>query len=500
MKILFVMRNQAYMRNYESTLKTLAQRGHLVKIIFNVSKDNDRLVEKLAAENSRITYTYDAIPKRRDEWKSFIKLIRASKDYLRYLSPQYRQAKKLRKRVEKHLGLLIFLQGLRWLPKSLGLQPMKRLIEIIEWIIPADETINEFLVQEDPDLMLITPLVDFDSVQTDYLKCAHYLGIKCGLCVHSWDNLTNKGTIHIEPDRVFIWNNIQAKEAIELHHISPSKIVVTGAQCYDKWFAREVSTSQTEFAQKVGLGVCKRYLLYLCSSSFIAPQEVSFVQELLQTMRMADHSQVKELGLLVRPHPQNAQQWDKVDFSRWNNVVIWPRDGQNPVNEESRTNFYDSIYHSVAVVGVNTSAMIESGILGKLVYSILDPRFKETQEGTLHFHYLAKGGLLRLSHSIEEYIQQLGLMLEEDFKQEQQRIKQFIHEFVRPYGLDIPGTPILVNEIESMQNLKPPYIPSLPAWGVFLKSILHPLAIVIDKFADCYKRIKGLFNRFILKR
>ena len=50
--------------------------------------------------------------------------------------------------------------------------------------------------------------------------------------------------------------------------------------------------------------------------------------------------------------------------------------------------FFDSLAYSAAVVGINTSALIESAIAGKNVFTILAPEFRGTQEGTLHFHYL----------------------------------------------------------------------------------------------------------------
>ena len=43
--------------------------------------------------------------------------------------------------------------------------------------------------------------------------------------------------------------------------------------------------------------------------------------------------------------------------------------------------------------------MIESAILGKGVFTLLDPEFAGTQEGTLHFHYLLEenGGFLHVA-------------------------------------------------------------------------------------------------------
>ena len=57
------------------------------------------------------------------------------------------------------------------------------------------------------------------------------------LGVGSWDHLTTKGLIHEVPDRVLVWNEAQKQEAIALHGVPAERVLVTGAQAYDHWFA-----------------------------------------------------------------------------------------------------------------------------------------------------------------------------------------------------------------------------------------------------------------------
>ena len=139
----------------------------------------------------------------------------------------------------------------------------------------------------------------------------------------------------MQPDIIFVWNKIQQKEAVELHHIDPSKIVFTGAQCYDRLFARRPATSREEFRTAVGLSENGLFILYLCSSGFIAPQEVDFVAKWIDRLRKSADPLLNRIGVLVRPHPQNADQWRNVDFSDHENVVIYPREGANPIHGNS---------------------------------------------------------------------------------------------------------------------------------------------------------------------
>jgi hypothetical protein len=214
------------------------------------------------------------------------------------------------------------------------------------------------------------------------------------------------------------------------------RVVATGAPKFDEWFERSPSTTPDAFAAQVDLP--GPHLLYLCSSPFIAPDEVDFVSDWLGALRAAGRTD----PVLVRPHPQNAAQWEGVDLSGHGPVAIWPQHGAQPDEGDARAAFYDSLVHSTAVVGVNTSALIEAAIVGRRVFTILDPRFAETQDGTLHFDHLR--GFLRVARTFDEHLRQL------DEPDDPERTRAFVESFVRPRGLDRPATHVLADELEAL--------------------------------------------------
>jgi hypothetical protein len=89
---------------------------------------------------------------------------------------------------------------------------------------------------------------------------------------------------------------------------------------------------------------------------------------------------------------------------------VWPRAGANPVDAASKSDYFDSIFHAAAAIGINTTAQIEAGIIGRPVYSIRAPQFSGTQEGSLHFQYLLKesGGLVRLDQDLDAHTRALA--------------------------------------------------------------------------------------------
>src|SRR5207244_6143392 len=137
--------------------------------------------------------------------------------------------------------------------------------------IPASRGVDRFLRAFRPDVVLVTPVIEFASSQVEYVKSARKAGIPCGVCIASWDNLTGKGLIRVIPDRVFVWNEIQVEEAVELHSVPPERVTTTGAGKFDEWFDRRPRGSYAEFASRVGLAPDRPMLLYVCSAQFIAP-------------------------------------------------------------------------------------------------------------------------------------------------------------------------------------------------------------------------------------
>src|SRR6185437_8975293 len=104
-----------------------------------------------------------------------------------------------------------------------------------------------------------------------------------------------------------------------------------------------------------------------------------------------------------------------------------------------------------AVVGVNTTAMIEAAIVGKTVHSVLADEFRDTQGGTLHFRYLLaeNGGFLRVAHSMEEHARQVVETLDTP-DVGHAACTRFVARFIRPQGIEVPSTPRLVSALEQL--------------------------------------------------
>ena len=477
MKVLFVMRHSGYVRNFESTLRMLCERGHRVHLAFQIDGphrllDAHDVAQQLANQFER--FSRGTIPTREDSWAYLARDVRATLDYLRYLGPQYSDAPKLRARAERDVPAA----NLRRLQRGVfstpaGTAVFRRWLGASYRAIPSDVSIDAYLEAWKPDILVLTPLIEPGAPQAEYVRSARALGIRTVLCVASWDNLTNKGLIHGRVDMVTVWNETMKQEAVSLHGIPPDRVTVTGAQPFDHWFDWRPRTSRQEFARAVGLPAEQPHILYVCSSKFVAPDEVTFVRDWLSHLRQSASSTLRDTPVLIRPHPQNAEQWRNASVDEIGPVAIWPPAGAAPADDDSRAEYFDSIYHSCAVVGVNTTAEIESAIVGRPVFTLLAPEFRDTQEGTLHFHHLAhvNGGLVTVARDFTEHLAQLDGAVREVGRHTEQ-CRRFVDAFVRPFGFDQPATPRLVAALESLAARPAPMPEAAPLWAPLVRAAI----------------------------
>jgi hypothetical protein len=481
MKILFLMPGPGYLRHYESTLRLLATRGHAIHLAFD-HEDEEGTIGARAKENlerDHPSVSSGVTPRGGSTaWTGLASAVRLFMDYLRYFHPRYVDGSVLRERMQEKIPPE-FLYAYEFLHTrfGIGVDRLMRILARIERLIPVDRRLKRWMSDKRPDVVLVTPLVYFGSSQVDYIKCAKTLGLKSALCVASWDNLTNKGLIRVVPDRVFVWNDIQKEEAVELHGVAPERVVATGAQTFDDWFDFKPTLTRDEFCRTAGLDPKKPYILYLCSSKFIAPHEAKFVERWLRQLRADADPRLREAGVMIRPHPKNFAQWNFSDASSLADVTVWPPNGEGAVESEAKAGFFNSLYYSATVVGINTSALIEAGIVGRSVHTILAPEFQRTQQGTLHFHYLlnAGDGLLRVAKDFQEHFQQLAEALSGSGSDERKGVR-FVSTFVRPHGLDVPAAPRLADAIEAAGTAaaEPPW--KQPMGAPLLRALLYPLA------------------------
>jgi len=514
-KILFVMLHPGFIRYYEDGLRALAAEGHDVHVAFEITRSKlgeDVTAQRLAECSPRITC--GTTPERRESvrqflvrgdrtalrsgdgrrttrneardeaWESLATTVRLELDYLRFFEPAFAHASSLRERARKRLPR-IYVSCIDTIAKggAMSRAAVAGALGFVERLIPTSAALEAFISEQRPDLLLVTPLVELGSQQVDYVKCARRLGVRSALCVASWDNLTSKGLIRVIPDHVIVWNESQKTEAVTMHGVAPERVAVTGAQLFDRWFSDRPSRSREEFCRLVGLDPSRPFVLYVGSSTFIAPDEVPFAERWIGRLRKSDGASLRDVGVLVRPHPANSRQWRAFE-PQSANVVLWPPIGTDSTSPDFRRDYFDSLYYCAAVVGINTSAQIEASIVGRPVFTIRSAEFAHAQEGTLHFQYLVnEGGAVRAADSLDEHAAQLGALLSGS-PDASRDARAFVRAFVRPHGLDTPVAPVFARAIGALAQRPQPVPHRTDIVAVLLRPMARVMAAIARMLAE----------------
>jgi hypothetical protein len=468
MRILFVVNRLAHVRHFDRAVRLLADRGHEVSL---ASQDEDLELWGVIAGHERIRAC--AAPRNRgDDWAAAATMVRRTRDYLRYLHPRYASASLLRSRAfEKMVGAISdraesmdpeWSDLLLRMPKS-EQKRMDVLLAKLETAIPFDRDIHAFLAKERPDALVLSPMVGIGFTQADFVKSARALGLRSAMLVFSWDNLSNKGLIHELPDRVLVWNQTQSQEAVKLHKCPRERVVITGAPRFDEFFEMRPVTTREQFCEMAGFDPSRPIITYLGSSKFVAATEQAFVAKWIAELRGSSDPSVAACSLLIRPHPAGEKNWHADATTEFR----WPRVGEkatvsrpfaddravvmNSPMQNADVVLYDTVYHSAAIVGLNTSAEIEAAIVGRPVFTIVDSNARG-QKGTLHFHYLLRqhGGHVELAENFDQHVAQLADALAGRY--EQGALDAFVQEFIRPHGITEPVAPRVADAIEGLAS------------------------------------------------
>jgi hypothetical protein len=439
-----------YLRYYESALVELHERGHHLVLL---APDRWEYVKRPRALKSAENVSTALYPKRRgDGLDQAVEFVRIARDASRYLAPEFRAVSASKELAFRRLADvasvdLLERSDLEWLPQLEGVaasRQLDRAFESLERAIPPDEGLSATIAALDLDLAVSINRVNVGGPQMEPVKCAMALGIPTAMVVYSWDNLSCGGVLHVHPDRLFVWNETMAAEAVELHGYDPARVVTAGAPRFDAMFERRPSLPREELAAELGLEPGHRTILYLGSSKFVAPRESELVVEWSDAVRASSEPRVATANILVRPHPQAVEERIWTEWMPPEGVALTPRRMRDRAQD-----LYDQLSLADAVVALNTSASIEAAILDKPVLTIKAGEWAPGQEGQLNVeHLLAEnGGFVQTSLGFDDHVGQLVEALTADPLAGRRR--SFVKSFLRPQGLDRPAGQVLADELEA---------------------------------------------------
>ena len=378
------------------------------------------------------------LPLQRSE--SAVQMLRAAADLTRYLGPELAGARWPRRRATRRLLKLVGHPDANEIAARAADFELPAVVQAtaadafreLEQLIPADEALVDAIDRLEVDAVLIVSRCLLGGPEPEVIKAARQLGIPSAMLVWSWDNLSSKAVQNEHPDRLLVWNELQAREAVELHRMRADQVTVVGAANFDAFFEELAAVEAVAHPPTI---------LYLGSSPKVAPVERDIFERWLAAVR--------PLGarVVLRPHPAAQEAWAGWVAPEGVEVV----EPQAKIEPQALSRL---LAEADAVVALNTSAEIEAAIAGKPVLTFRAGAEARGQEGSIHFTYLLEqnGGFVLDAATLDEHAEKLGAVLRGDWDPEP--LRRFVESFVRPNGLDRPVTPLLAEAILEAASLR----------------------------------------------
>lgn len=460
-KILFVIRNAAQIPYFESLIRALLDRGWHLRLLFDKKWSKGRSIEDalLPFREYGLQIGGGWARARAGFFRNILFYTREVLNYRRYLLWNKIGASPYYDRWEKYLPPAMQ-KLLKWrLARSLVKQKWAySLLRFFEYAILPGRSVRNDIKGFMPSLVLASPVnLRFSSADLEYLKAARWLGIPSVVPVISWDNLTTKGIFHVIPDRVLAWNETQYSDLVRYHGIPPDHIYITGSLFFDGWFTgMNIASDRETFCARYGLHAEHPIALYLGSSITATGghSEVWLIEKLRHALDQSSDAAMRHVQIIVRPHPANFEAYRSIDGLE--GVVVVPRLGEYPDIPGARQLFYDTLKHSACAIGINTSGMIDSALVGTPTVAFMPDIYKNSQAIMEHFQYFLKSGAVEQAKTIEECLGCIARVLRGEDKTRAGR-HAFIRQFIRPRGVEISAGEIAAREIEKMVSKQNTY-------------------------------------------
>lgn len=457
--ILIVLKYGSFFSYSESIIKELKLNNKVTLCIQEKNKTNSSNYYIDAKNNSLILENINSNKKvilakesqnlkiingveRRDYWVKLLKIIRETLNYISYLIRGDKNTffKNQSKYVSKKIIVFLNIVKLKIILKSIYY-----FLKIIHSLIPSSNDIKKFIKDIDPDLVLVvganwpTRNEKFSS-EIDFIKASKEIRKPSVLQVISWDNLIARGLYHYIPSAMFVWNKTHFDEAINVQKIPKKNLRIIGAPFMDKWFEDIKMPSRKDFLKSIGMDIDKPLVTYLGSAKNISTSEKRIVEEIYEKLSKMN------IQLLVRPHGANTSQFENLNKK----IKIFPAKGELPDTLEAKESMIATLKHSDFSVGINTTAMIDSIILGTPCISLVKKEFKHNQVDTPHFNKVQKERIFIEAHNIKEIINKIVEFNKNKNKNIFEKMNKFVIEFCRPFGTDVSAGKKAAKEIEEL--------------------------------------------------
>lgn len=443
-KILFFVKSLRFFRYFKSVAEAFLRRGFSVHLVFDsekVEKPSDDSLEQFNKKHP--LFSWNNGPLRTDRWTRFIIACRNIRNYAFLV--RIRAVKRHTARMCQYLPVSFrnSMARMPFLRFVIAFRSVDFLLSLCEYLTPPDAGITDYIRTARSSAVVVSYRnFPCTSPDIDYLKSAKALRVPAILLTPSWDNLTTKSLIQVMPDAALVWNEEHAHAVHEYHRVPRTKIKIVGAPQFDAWFNRRAPfQTRAEFSASFALNPNQTFLLYISSAS-AGRRNPDAIRILREACDASTDPLVRGVHILVRPYP-GYEEFSEVENVSGITVLPAPAEGRRTLNDD--TLFYDSIFHSCAVVALDSAAFFDVMAIGRPGIVYRDARFADIQSAE-HFSALMGRGALYESFSGPECAVTVSRLLSGSDALASLRAA-YLARYIRPRGIERNAGDSVVDEI-----------------------------------------------------
>ena len=234
LKVLFFLPSIDHYRVFESLLVALLTAGHQVLLALDGDKGRtpaDQAHPLDALREQHQGFAYRELGPRKGLWLIPAAALRRRLDYLRYLdSEDAGRTEYPGPPPSWGMKALLFLPPFRG---AWGRRLLAGLFRRLEAAMPISPSVRSFVSEEAPNVVVVSPLVEFGSAQGDYVRAAEAAGIPSVVIIDGEIDLAAKGGIRDVATVTIVGAEAQADASVHLHHLPRERIEVVGAESFN---------------------------------------------------------------------------------------------------------------------------------------------------------------------------------------------------------------------------------------------------------------------------
>jgi hypothetical protein len=300
----------------------------------------------------------------------------------RYIERSFQYVPKYIKRAVQHLPFI---------EKIIAWRFVGWILALAEKLTPADAIILKYVREYSPDLVLVS-FRNFPCISSDleYIKAAKKLGIPCVALTSSWDQFGTKSQLQVKPDKVLVWNEFDKTTVMKYHGISRRDVIVTGAPHFDMWFnQKKPRFPREEFCSVYSLPKDRQFLFYT-ASAVMGDKDAKTVLEMRNALDASTDKRVRDILILYRPYPGKDDYLHNV-ITDTKGIKIWPSSAESYRTLNTDMEYYDPIFHSLALVAIEGTSCLDAITIGRpCMHCIYASRFFRCSKHRIFFRTYKK--------------------------------------------------------------------------------------------------------------